>query len=618
MTSVEQKMYQEALTALQKGDKARAKDLFTRLLRMNSSRVDYWLWMSATMDTARERLFCLKEALRIDPANRAARHGLVMLGAIQPDPALALPARLQKRNWEAQNAQTLPEDRLIQTQSVKQYAMIGAGALGAVLVIALVVFGVINGSRQKVTGDVTALPTYGSSPTFMPTSSPVVRTPAPTFIGPTPLWMLLPATYTPTPLYVATLHPRSEAFRSAMRAYQRGNWSDVLSNLDQVLSLEPNSPDVYFFQGEAYRFKGELDDAIASYKKAISLDAKFAPSYLGRSRAYYASKPSRSREALADLKKAVELDPQYAEAYLDLAQIDLDSQDYETALQHLEPVAKISPDSTQLYLLRAQAYLIQGENELALQDAQKANQLDQTSLPSYRLLAEVALAAGKPELAVPALETYLRYTPRDAQAQAWLGGAYAVQEKPDQAKDAFTRAIEIDQNQFDAYLQRGMLSYQQKDYDGAIADLSQATRLQPKSLESNLALGKSFFAKEQYGDAYWRFAACETIAKDDAQKAEVFYWRAQTLEKTNDISDAVADWESLLKLPADLYPAEWAAMAHQRLSVLATPTRTPITPTLTFTRQPTRTVTPTSTRQPTDTPTPTLTRRPIATLTPTP
>jgi hypothetical protein len=58
---------------------------------------------------------------------------------------------------------------------------------------------------------------------MIPTMTPLVRSPTPTFIGPTPLWMLMEATYTPTPLYVNTPHPISEAYRIGIRAYQRGD-----------------------------------------------------------------------------------------------------------------------------------------------------------------------------------------------------------------------------------------------------------------------------------------------------------------------------------------------------------------------------------------------------------
>src|SRR5690606_32805384 len=101
MPTPEEAMYDEALSAVRAGERARARDLFTRLLKLRQDNPEYWIWMSAVVETAKERAFCLKEALRIDPDNAAAHRGLMLLGLVPPDPARALPAKLQRRDWQS-------------------------------------------------------------------------------------------------------------------------------------------------------------------------------------------------------------------------------------------------------------------------------------------------------------------------------------------------------------------------------------------------------------------------------------------------------------------------------------------------------------------------------------
>ena len=92
-------MFQEALEAVRRGQRTRARDLFTRLLRSNSSRADYWLWMSTLVDSQTERIFCLESAIKADPDNEIARRGLILLGArtagadVQPVPPIT-------RRWD--------------------------------------------------------------------------------------------------------------------------------------------------------------------------------------------------------------------------------------------------------------------------------------------------------------------------------------------------------------------------------------------------------------------------------------------------------------------------------------------------------------------------------------
>src|SRR5512136_361961 len=95
----EEKMYKAALEAIDKGQTARARDLFTRLLRSDSSKAEYWLWMSTLVESDQERVYCLESALRVDPDNEAARRGLVILGARESEKDVK-PVPVTRRNWE--------------------------------------------------------------------------------------------------------------------------------------------------------------------------------------------------------------------------------------------------------------------------------------------------------------------------------------------------------------------------------------------------------------------------------------------------------------------------------------------------------------------------------------
>jgi len=77
----------------------------TRLLKINPDKVDYWIWMSSVVDTAWERIYCLQEALKLDPKNATAKHGPVIMGANPPDESLMLPPGMMlRRKWQAADA----------------------------------------------------------------------------------------------------------------------------------------------------------------------------------------------------------------------------------------------------------------------------------------------------------------------------------------------------------------------------------------------------------------------------------------------------------------------------------------------------------------------------------
>jgi predicted Zn-dependent protease len=67
MPAAQDTIFNEAQSAMQAGDRGRARDLLTRLLKTTQDNPDYWVWMSAVVDTSKERIFCLNQALKLDP-----------------------------------------------------------------------------------------------------------------------------------------------------------------------------------------------------------------------------------------------------------------------------------------------------------------------------------------------------------------------------------------------------------------------------------------------------------------------------------------------------------------------------------------------------------------------
>jgi cytochrome c-type biogenesis protein CcmH/NrfG len=344
------------------------------------------------------------------------------MGAAPPDDRLAVPMRLQKRSWQTQS-----QPGNVSVKAIGKISKLQAGIMvGALLVVvALVAFRMTLPNAPQTTSSLQRLTALITN-TPRPSMTPLPITATPTHTGLMPLEMLLDRPYTPTPLYVNTPHPRSEAYRSAMFAYNRGEWAQVLSYLQQVATLEPNAPDIYYYMGEAQRFQQRYSDATDAYNKAIEISPIFAPAYLGRARAALAISPARWSAAMKDLEIAISHDTNLVEAYIELAAIDLNHRTPQDVLLRLEPVVRLASYSPFLYYYRSQAYLLMDEPEMALSDALRLQQLDMTFLPGYRLIGQAYQQVGDTTKARESLETYIRYIEDDAEAHYWLGLAISI------------------------------------------------------------------------------------------------------------------------------------------------------------------------------------------------
>ncbi|HEX9089892.1 MAG TPA: hypothetical protein VF831_00305, partial [Anaerolineales bacterium] len=144
----QEKMFKAALDAISQGQTIRARDLFTRLLRSDSSKAEYWLWMSTLVDTDKERVYCLESALRADPDNEAAKRGLVILGARQAGDDVK-PVPPVRRHWEKETVEVVapPKSVFRRFWEIPSYRL-AIGVVAAFIVIGIGV-GIFSGTRPE-------------------------------------------------------------------------------------------------------------------------------------------------------------------------------------------------------------------------------------------------------------------------------------------------------------------------------------------------------------------------------------------------------------------------------------------------------------------------------------
>ncbi|MBL8050295.1 MAG: tetratricopeptide repeat protein [Anaerolineales bacterium] len=602
-------IFQDAVDALRRGDKPRAKELLTLLLKSDQNNAVYWIWLSASVDSPKERIYCLQTALKLDPENSTAKRGLILLGALAPDESIQPFPMNRPRAWEEKLllANEKPKVR-VSLFRTPAFRLVGVTLLGLGL-CAYVVFGFILPRQSNFQPTQTNTP--GPSPTFTATPTLFGATAIPTrvFGGPTPLSAYLPQTYTPTPLYVNT--PRSavsiDQYRIAQDAYKKGDWDAFILNMQLILPLEPESADIYYYIGEAYRFKGESANAIRNYNEALKIDPNFSAPYLGLARARLLSNPNFNAESL--FADAIKRDPFYGEAYLERARFYTRRGDVDDAITDLQKAQELLPGSSEVYLALANAYLLDDDFEKALIYAEEAYALDITNLSTYKLLSDLYIQDEDYPRALDALQLYTNYEVEDASGFAKLGLVYYQLGEYQMAVTVLDRAFDLNPRGLrDYYIYRGLSHVELGNGNEAIDDMTIAVDEDDQSFEARLGYARAYYIDEKFGSAFLQVEIAQNLAKTDREKALALYWRAKSQEGRGDIGDAIKSWNDLLKLNRNAMTPEMREEAEARLDVLIPPTATPrggaSSPTVTpVTRTPTSsTPTPTRTRTPTPTP----------------
>ncbi len=676
MSASTESMFMEALAAARAGNRVRARSLLTKLLKTDSSVVDYWVWMSSVVESQREKIYCLESALKLDPTNRAVLRGLTLMGARAPNEAeLAAAAKIPRRQIAAV-ATGASVGGKIRLPRLPWRVM--AYALGAVVVLFAVGFIVravipLFGPRQMsvaptlppVAAQATSTPeTPTATATTIPATLRVQRTAIPTELAQTPLAFFVGSTPTPTTVVGITPHPAYEAYSSGLRALERGNYEQAEGFFDQVIGLDDSLSDAHYFKGEARRLYAMSDDgaddrsallgaAIQSYDNAVLRDLEYAPAYLGRGlalleRAIIREGPDGldGQDLPADFGRAIDIDPTLVQAYLAQGEFYRSVGLWRSLEDSMQAALDSGLHEPKIYILLGEAQLNRLEYEAALDSTIQGSGADPNDLIGYFLLGRTFVRLEQYEQALQPLLTYVAYQGDDHRAWSDLGRTQLELGDLPAAAFSLNQALTIKADYSPAFVGRGWLNLELGDYQSGLYDFNKAIQFGQETFEMYLGLGHAYYLLGNLQEGLNQASTAMNLASlaDECEIRERdtsrgYHLRAIISEASDELTDyAIQNWEWILALECpDLIIREIAeehililtgeipvpSPTASRTSTPSGPTPTPsltLTPTLSPTPAPTATPTRTSTPAPTtiSSPTPgTPTSTPSLTPTPT-
>jgi cytochrome c-type biogenesis protein CcmH/NrfG len=220
------------------------------------------------------------------------------------------------------------------------------------------------------------------------------------------------------------------------------------------------------------------------------------------------------------------------------------------ALRELVAAVKFQTNAVAYYALPptasellANSYYSQSQSQLetALAVVRSATQKAPDFGFGWERLAELEFSFGHTSDALDALNKSLQLSPRNAQALALKGFLLAAQNKSDQARKWFEKAIAVDGSLGNAWLGRGLVRIHQGDADGGLKDLQVAATLEPNRSLLRSYLGKAF--ANQYDDVR-AVKELKLAQKLDPNDPTSWLYLALLEQQQNKINDAIGDLQN--------------------------------------------------------------------------
>lgn len=207
----------------------------------------------------------------------------------------------------------------------------------------------------------------------------------------------------------------------------KGDYDNAMKDYFKAIELAPKNPNGYCERGDLYKDKGELDNAIKDYNMAIELDPEYTYAYCGRGIAYNVKGELDS--TIRDYNKAIELNPEYTYAYIIRGIFYKDKGDLDNAIRNSEKAIELDPQNANYFYIRGNFYEEKGDLGKAIVDYNKAIELN----------------------------------PNDASAYSNRGGAYRKKRDLEKAIADYDKAIELNSNDAYSYIQRGNVYKKESD-----------------------------------------------------------------------------------------------------------------------------------------------------------
>jgi len=150
--------------------------------------------------------------------------------------------------------------------------------------------------------------------------------------------------------------------------------------VEKVTDLARTSVD-YYNRGKAYFDKGEHNQAISNFTKAIEINRVYAEAYYYRGNAYTAK--DQYDRAILDYTKVLELKPTDAKAYYNRGVIYSKKSEYDRAISDYTRAIAINPRDAMAYNNRGVDYYHKKEYDRAWKDVYKIQSLGSQVHPVF-------------------------------------------------------------------------------------------------------------------------------------------------------------------------------------------------------------------------------------------
>lgn len=295
----------------------------------------------------------------------------------------------------------------------------------------------------------------------------------------------------------------------------KGAPDKAISELREVLRLDPNNPDVSYKLARLLLSQDRIDECIAlieDQKRSQPLPVPLIV-LLGDAYAKHGV-PSKAEE---NYLQTLNQQSTNASALLGLAQLAQRKGDSNNAALYLDRAKDSIKDSPDLLYSFARMALSSGLMNEALTALKRATELKPSEARYYYLYGLAWLQKADLQEAELAFREFIKRQPDSSQGQMYLGYVLLKQKKIAEAREWLEKSAQKEAQTPEIYYYLGLIAQEQADYERAGELFEKAVRLEPAFAQAHIALGATYLKLKDFPRAQTALETAVKLKPDDSK-----------------------------------------------------------------------------------------------------
>ncbi len=302
-------------------------------------------------------------------------------------------------------------------------------------------------------------------------------------------------------LLIVSFSVAQDDLTKGKEALSKKAYDEALTYFQKYQTANSRNGEANYYVGEAYRLKGDLQNAQTALERALDFDDEYEPALVAIVRVYGKlglwDKAAKRYKLIEKYHKSSTVGP------IALGQTYLETDSLDKASIYFSKAKELDPKCVDAFIGLSEVYARQNVIVLAVDNLRTATQINPSD-PSlwYRLATTImknrGLNSAQIEEVVAALQKSIELDPNNTQALFDAANIFYKIKYWRQAAEFFKKYTDVKKDNAEAWEKYGTSAYNAKAYTDAITVLDVAISLNPKNSELKSMQAHSLYLAKEY------------------------------------------------------------------------------------------------------------------------